>query len=303
MKTRSNQIVHSAGNPIRLRGVNVQGLDDELFITAHDFRRRLGLHARGLQVLNEQWEANLVRLLFDAGRLWTEIESTTGQQRLGALDEIVVEAARHGIYVLLSGLDTAGVADANIPSQSAIACWKLLAHRYHQHPAVLYEVRSEAGADLDARLTRRRILLAAIRKANPGSLVFLCEDHIPPALQNLDLPRPEAGAGHNLVYSADLPPGLFTADGVFQLRVLARRVPLLTACWRDGGVISARLCHGIAAIQQRLGSGSVTFNWNAEPRLVVDAAADDFTPTPLGMIVRRAVLIASALHPRQGNHF
>ncbi len=303
LKTLSNQIVHRDGNPIRLRGVNVQGLDNELFITAHEFRRRLGLHVRGLQVLNEQWQANLVRLPFDAGRLWTEIQSATGQQRLEVLDEIVDEAARHGIYVLLSGLDTAPVADASIPGQSAIACWKLLAHRYHQHPAVLYEVRSEAGAGLDARQKRRRILLAAIRQASPGSLIFLCEDDVSPALQTLDWPRPESGAGHNLVYSADLPPGSFTADGVFQLRVLARRVPVLTACWREGGVISARLGHGIAAIQQRLGSGSVTFNWNAEPRVVVDAAADDFTPTPLGMIVRRAVLIASELHPRPGEQF
>lgn len=298
LKTRSNRIVGRDGNSVRLRGVNVQGLDYEAFTSSHEFRRRLGLHERGLQVLSEHWDANLVRLTFDAGSLLAKIESSTGQQLLDALDEIVAGAARQGIYVLLSGTDVLPAEGTRVPGPGVLRCWRMLAQRYQQQPAVLYEIRSATGAATPEWPDRAGILISAIRGANAGSLIFVCENNVPPAFRNLPWGWPEAGTGHNLVYSADLPPDSFSAEGISRLRVLAHRVPVFSACWCGGAVESARLAHSITSLQQRLGSGYAAFNWNADPRVVTDAAADQFTPTPPGLIVRRALLLAARLHHR-----
>jgi aryl-phospho-beta-D-glucosidase BglC (GH1 family) len=156
LRTSGNQIVDSAGAPVRIAGVNWFGLETT------DFAPH-GLWARNYKEMMDQMKQvgfNTIRLpysnqLFDAGSTPRGIDfaknpDLRGLDGLGIMDKIVDYAGRIGLRILLDHhRSTAGNGpEANglwytgaYPEGRWISDWVMLAGRYAGNPAVI-------GADL-----------------------------------------------------------------------------------------------------------------------------------------------------------
>src|SRR5664279_6237774 len=143
LKVVANQLVNSAGRPVRLRGVNCASLEWSADGDGHILQT--------VQVAVVQWHANLIRLPLAQDRWFGKApEQKDGGRGYRALVSQLVElCAANNAYILLdlhwsdAGRWGQNIGQHNLPDQNSITFWKDLAPVYRDNPAVLFDLYNE----------------------------------------------------------------------------------------------------------------------------------------------------------------
>jgi len=156
--TRGNQIVDPAGKPIRLRGVNLSGLEYDKAADPLSPARLDQLKAMGANVirvpLNQDW-------------------ALADPAYVKRLDAQVERAAARGMYVLFD-MHWIDGHQAAAPTAETATMWRQLANRYSQQPSVLYDLQNEPGMiGWEANAQWAEALIKEIRQVHPRSLVMV----------------------------------------------------------------------------------------------------------------------------------
>jgi Cellulase (glycosyl hydrolase family 5) len=288
--TAAQRIVDQQGKTVHLRGVNVAGLD--AVSSARTIAIELALDERNLSVLTGLWGINVVRLPFYAATLLGGNESLSASEFLAGLDDLVGSISESGAFTLLA-MKAPGTGPVSaLPGREAITCWQLLGSRYQQEPGVLFEVYSPRSSLPEDWLHAAHHLVGAIRREHPGSLCFVGGVGGGSSLNGLPLRFVTGEPVHNVVntvrFTAQRAPMEF--DPAFAAFV--RTHPVAVTEWIHSGLDLGQASELGVRLFSRYGLSWVACHWNAEPRLVEDAARHRFGETRFGMIARRALTVS-----------
>jgi endoglucanase len=151
LTTAGNRIVNAAaGAPVLLRGVNRSGLehagpDEQGFLSG------AALCRSEIRSIVQDWGCNIIRLPFNQDFVLRGCGGRSGEEYQSALDQVISWASMFGAYTLLDlqWLDADRIygGDRNfvapLPNAESIELWSLLARRYRDEPAVLYDLFNE----------------------------------------------------------------------------------------------------------------------------------------------------------------
>jgi Cellulase (glycosyl hydrolase family 5) len=296
LKTVGSFVVDENNNPVSLRGVTARGLDTVAPTSDQTFPAALALDDSNLLEITQRWGVNLIRLPFQAQTVLTGNGSVSAASILGGLDMTVAAITAAGAYVLLALEAPPANAGARIaPDNRVSQVWQLLAERYKANSGVLCELFSSSSS-LSANWPQvASTLIATIRQRTPSALIFVGSGNGGSDVSGLPFLSANDDPMFNLVYtiavSPEIPPNL---DGG-KLAALAQSNPVFASLWSDGGSDFGRSSSRVPDLFDRYGIGWAASSWNAEPRLVVDAAGRDFTATGWGMIAARAFRLPAKL--------
>ena len=257
----------AASQAIRLRGVNRSGLE-YAEPGSLGFLASAGISEPEISHMVREWGANVIRVPFNQDWVLRGRGAYAASTYLDALDQVIYYASRAGAYTILDlqwidadvprGRNADGSFNRvpSLPNSDSIAVWSILAERYREEPAVLFDLFNEPhdplpddpaaleGIDEDGRvfpLPSRRVSMAewqawarhlarAIRREHAESLLFV--SGVRWAV------RPQ---GH----AADTRRGL--DRGLFERRLLHARVSLVRkfqSAWRPS--VSVRIVSQLA---------------------------------------------------------
>ncbi|MEN6536760.1 MAG: glycoside hydrolase family 5 protein [Bryobacteraceae bacterium] len=305
LTTSGNRIVGAdTGVVAVLRGVNRSGLeysepDEQGFLSAAAICRS------EIQTIVREWGANIIRLPFNQDWVLNGRGGWTAEAYRAALDQVIKWASAFGAYTLLDlqWLDAdhpyGGERNfvAPLPNSQSVELWNLLATRYRDEPAVLYDIFNEPhdrlpddpyplnredGTAYPAGQFRVRMgewqpwaraLIAAIRDRNPDALVFVSGVEWGYDLRGMpmDLPR--------LVYSTHVYPAR-GGDWAGAFGALAAEVPVFAGEW-GGGETDLEWGERLVEYFESLQMGWTAWSWHDNPLIV-----QRYTPTSFGQVVR-----------------
>ncbi|MEZ5402767.1 MAG: cellulase family glycosylhydrolase [Bryobacteraceae bacterium] len=304
LATAGNRILEIAtSRPVLLRGVNRSGM--EYAEPDHaGFASAAGITGSEMRHIAEDWRANIVRIPFNQDWALRGRRGHTAEAYLRDLDNIVRWAASHRMYTLLDlqwldadnpfGPDRQFVPP--LPNPSTPVLWEMLARRYRDEPAVLFDILNEPHDRLpddpyplwrpDGTLddpSRRRVTMAewqpwarslvdAIRGPHPDALIFVSGANWAYDLRGFPLDRA------NLVYSTHVYRNKGRNwDEAFGDLALAH--PVFAAEWggRDRDLDWGR---DLLRYFDRRGIGWAAWSWADQPHLVARHA-----PTKFGELV------------------
>jgi endoglucanase len=305
-----NRIINSAtGAVITLRGVNRSGLeyagpDEQGFLSG------AGISRLEIRFIVKEWNCNVVRLPFNQDFVLRGCAGRSGEEYQRALDQVISWNSFFGAYTLLDlqWLDAervyGGGKDKNyvapLPNAASIDLWKMLASRYRDEPAVLYDLFNEPHDRLpddpyplnrfgngtypaDQRAVTMqewqpwaRALAQAVRNGNPNALVFIAGTNWAYDLRGMPMDIV------NAVYSTHI---YFDKgdDWSGAFGDLALRVPVFVG--ELGGQDTKRELEFGRRLLQFLEDrkiGWAAWSWSNEPFLV-----SRYAPTEFGNLVRR----------------
>ncbi|MEP7354685.1 MAG: cellulase family glycosylhydrolase [Acidobacteriota bacterium] len=232
LRVSGNKIVSTAkGEPILLRGVNRSGLehsepDHDSFVSA------AGMSGYEFHYIAYHWKANIFRIPFNQDWALNGRGSKTADDYLRDIDRVIGWAACQGAYTLLDlqwlDMDHSFGAGrqfvAPLPNPETPRLWKMLAQRYKDEPAVMFDLLNEPHdrADDDPYLLykpdgsqypadQRRVTMAewkpwaellidTIRAEAPETLIFVSGTNWAYDLRGFPLQR------SNVVYSTHIYP-------------------------------------------------------------------------------------------------
>jgi endoglucanase len=308
LATAGNRIVNAGtGAPVPLRGLNRSGLeysgaDEQGFLSG------AGICRAEVQTIVKDWGCNIVRLPFNQDFVLRGRDGLSAEQYQQALDQVISWNAMFGAYTLLDlqWLDAERIygGDRNfvapLPNMQSVTLWTMLATRYKDEPAVLYDIftephdrlpddpyplNKEDGATYPSRQFAvtmamwqpwARQLASAIRAQNPQSLIFIPGVNWAYDLRGMPIDL------CNVVYSSHVYPNKGTDwAGVFGN--LAATAPVFVG--EFGGEDTPGdldfVSKLIVYLQQR-GIGWTAWSWFNDPFLVTR-----YTPTKFGALVRQ----------------
>ena len=305
LSTLRNRIVEfGSAKPVLLRGVNRSGLEwaepnEEGFCSA------AGISRAEIEFIVTGWNCNIIRLPFNQDWALNGRRGHSSEEYLSNLDRVIDWAARVGAYTLLDlqWLDADRPFGGNrnfvapLPNSRSIEVWDLLASRYHDEPAVLYDLFNEPHDCLpddpyplvreDGSLypmTHRRVTMAewqpwalrlidVIRSKNPDAVVFVSGINWGYDLRGMPLNRA------NLVYSTHVYNNK-DIDWEDAFGNLATCVPVFAGEWGGHGE-DQEWGQSLADYFDQLGMGWTGWSWSNEPYLVARSI-----PTQFGELVR-----------------
>jgi hypothetical protein len=339
--------VAGSGRPLVLRGVNRSGLEyaepvppalpgsgaaDE---GADRFLAAASLTRDDMHAIVEGWGARIVRLPFTQDVALRGRNGWPAEAYLRALDRAIGWAAERGAYTLLDlqwldadvprgvGQDGSINRVPALPDARSIDLWSMLAARYRDEPAVLFDLFNEphdpllqdieplVGVRPDGRLARlpsrkvgmeewqpwARRLVEAVREQHPRALVFVSGVAWAFDLRGFPLRDQSGEPMPGLVYSTHVYPWsrtrLFTRarsarEWTRAFGHLAGHVPLFAGEW-GGAPRHAAWGRRLLEYLEGRGIGWAAWSWADWPRLVADCRRCDYTPTALGEVVRTAL--------------
>jgi aryl-phospho-beta-D-glucosidase BglC (GH1 family) len=305
LTTLENRIVRADTKAeVMLRGLNRSGLeysepDEQGFLSAAEISR-----AEIRTIVNE-WGANVIRLTFNQDWVLHGRGNWTAESYRAALDQVIRWTSECGAYTILDlqWLDAdhpyGGGRNfvAPLPNMQSLELWNVLATRYRDEPAVLYDIFNEPHdrlPDDPYPLNREdgttypaekysvtmedwqpwaRRLIQSIREVNPDSLVLVSGINWGYDLRGMPMDIP------NLVYSTHVYPVKgWDWEGAFGH--LAATAPVFAAEW-GGDDGDLRWGKKLAAYFDRLAMGWTAWSWHNDPLIV-----RKYAPTPFGEIVR-----------------
>ncbi len=313
LRSFENRIVNRETlQPVRLRGINRSGLE----YSPLDFPgslARAGICAAEFDEI-ASWGASLIRLPFNQS--WALANPVyDAEPYLASLDQAIAWAAERGMYTLLDlqwldAITPRGHLSGGrknfvppLPDFASLRLWTLLARRYRDEPAVLYDVFNEPHDPLpddteelhglrpdglsfilrhrSVRLSEWRPwavrLVAAVRSENPNALIFVSGLNWGYDLQGF--PAPEL---QDVVYSSHVYRNKTKSwDKAFGN--LSRTCPVFVAEW---GGRADDLAWGTKLLQylDEREIGWAAWSWSDEPRLIRPESA--YGPTEFGKLVR-----------------
>ena len=308
LTTSGNRIVNAGtGVPILLRGVNRSGLeysdpDEQGFLSG------AGICRAEVQTIVKDWGCNIVRLPFNQDFVLRGRNGLSGEQYRQALDQVISWNAMFGAYTLLDlqWLDADRIYGGNrnfvapLPNMESIALWTALAARYHDEPAVLYDIFTEPHdrlPDDPYPLNREdgttyspgqfavttemwqpwaRQLVNAIRSQNPQSLIFISGVNWAYDLSDMPMALP------NVVYSSHVYSNK-GSDWATAFGNLAATVPVFVGEFGGEDTPSdLAFVTKLAGYLRDNEIGWTAWSWFNDPFLV-----NRYAPTNFGALVRR----------------
>jgi endoglucanase len=308
LATSGNRVINtSTGEPIFLRGVNRSGLeysgpDEQGFLSGAVISRS------EIQVVVRHWGCNILRVPFNQDFALRGRGGRSGEEYRAALDQIIYWASMFGAYTLLDlqWLDADRIYGGNrnfvapLPNVESIELWTLLAARYKDEPAVLYDIFTEPHDRLDDDpfpLNRddgstypaeqravtvsewqpwARRLIRAIRTESPNAVAFVAGTNWAYDLRGMPMDLP------NVVYSSHVYPNKGD-DWSGAFGDLSRSVPVFLG--EFGGRDTPEeldFVRRLVVYAQNNGIGWAAWSWFDEPFLV-----NRYAPTQFGEVVRR----------------
>jgi aryl-phospho-beta-D-glucosidase BglC (GH1 family) len=313
--------------PVVLRGVNRSGLEYTLpdsggFLSAAQFTED------EIREIVAAWHANVIRIPFNqswalSGTGGHSLPKKGPEAYLSALDQVIAWAAELGAYTILDlqWLDAETVYGyvrqddkdvenhvAPLPNRDSIAVWRVLAERYRDEPAVLFDLFNEPHDPLEddphplhlisqagevqewdySFITASdwvrwaELLIREIRAIRPDGLIFVSGVDWAFDLRRVRVNPP------NVVYSSHIYPSRKlhlwsralgnTADG-----------PVFVAEW-GGDDCDLDFGRTLAATMRDLQLGWTAWSWVDYPRLIEPPGAPLFQPTKFGELVRDELL-------------
>jgi len=289
LRTRKNRVIDENDEVIYLRGVNVTGLDDTEPSANQPLGDALALDEPGVSVLTDLWGVNIVRLPFSPQTVLDGTGSLTASDLLAELDQIVAALAQAGVYTLLALTPPFTEGVTPLPDEEVYQCWRLLSSHYQDEPGVLYELYTASGPLEGGWPDAANRLIGAVRREHPASLIFVCGSGAGANTEGLPLRFSTGQPAPNLVYTLRFTPRQSPASADLRFRGFAQSFPVFASEWSDTGADLGRSSEAAGLLFDRYGMGWTAANWNAEPRLVQNAAARNFTETRFGRLVRRTL--------------
>ncbi|HTM49364.1 MAG TPA: cellulase family glycosylhydrolase [Bryobacteraceae bacterium] len=312
LATAGNRIVRAGtGEPVLLRGLNRSGLEYSE-PGKHGFLATAGISQAEVGTIVTDWGANIIRLPFNQDWVLHGRGGWPADAYRASLDQVILWASGFGAYTLLDlqWLDAERVygGDRNLvaplPDRQSIEVWSVLAERYREEPAVLYDIFNEPHDRLPDdpfplnredgtthppdryRVGMRewqpwaRALIGAIRDAHPGALIFVSGVNWGYDLRGMPMDIP------NLVYSTHVYRNK-GADWAGAFGKLAAEVPVFAAEWggSDGDLKWGRKLRDYF---DSLEIGWTAWSWHNHPLL-----AEGLTPTQFGSLVRDSLIFTN----------
>ena len=314
--SRSRILDANTSEVVLLRGVNRSGLEyaepgDGGFLAA------AGISRDEIGVIVGEWGANIIRLPFNQDWALNGRGNFTAEDYRQALDNVVAWAAELGAYTLLDlqwldadtefghNFDGSVNRVGPLPNSSSLELWRLLAERYRDEPAVLFDLFNEPHSPLDddanpisfvgddgsIQLSNPRAitardwnrwaakLVSAIREIHPSSLVFVSGIDWGFDFNDVRIDVP------NIVYSAHVYPNRQRVEWSHRFGFVCVDRPLFVGEW-GGGADDIRWGSLLATYISRFACGWTAWSWADIPRLVGNAQSNDYTPTEFGNVVR-----------------
>ncbi|MDX1979520.1 MAG: cellulase family glycosylhydrolase, partial [Bryobacteraceae bacterium] len=177
---------------------------------------------------------------------------------------------------------------ARLPDALTPQLWRLLAARYREEPAVLFDLYNEPH-DVSADVWRMLAgsLLGVIREQNPAAVIFV--SGVDWGYDLRDVTLHETG----VVYSTHVYPWK-SLKWRKAFGWLADDRPVFAGEWggKDEHLVwGGELCEYL----RELGMGWTAWSWSDYPRLVLRNEPDNWTATEFGNLVRRQLRIPMVL--------
>ncbi|MBN2356259.1 cellulase family glycosylhydrolase [candidate division KSB1 bacterium] len=280
LSTAGNKIVDETSNAVILRGVNLPGLEWD--------KSGAGINESEVNYICQTWKVKIIRLPFNQD--W--ILNDAGYYDL--FDRVIGWIVNNGAYVLLDlqWQDTA-VKIPPIPNEQAVDMWKMIANRYKNNPAVLYDIHNEAhDTSWQAWRNRASEIIEAIRSVHTKALIFV---------SGLDWAYDLRGWGTtplpyaHIVYSSHPYPFKgepWAWDKYFG--DVATKLPVFIGEF-GGGSQDLEWGRQLLTYMEQKDLGWTAWAWSASPFLVGN---DRRTPTEFGQLVRNALLQDSDENPQ-----
>jgi hypothetical protein len=308
LRTSGNRIVSVAtGEPLLLRGVNRSGLeyagpDEQGFLSGASLSRA------EIEFIVREWRCTIIRLPFNQDFVLRGRLGRAGEEYQQAIDQFVSWASRFGAYTLLDlqWLDADRVygGDRNfvapLPNSESIELWTMLARRYRDEPAVLYDLfnephdrlvddpyplNKEDGTTYPAgkrTVTMKewqpwaRRLTQAIRDENPDALVFVGGTNWAYDLRGMPMDV------ENVVYSTHVYPNKGN-NWAEAFGTLSRSAPVFVGEFGGSDTPGdVEYVRRLMRYLQELEIGWTAWSWSNEPFLVTR-----YVPTGFGEAVRQ----------------
>ena len=314
LTTSGNRIVNrETRKPVLLRGVNRSGMEYSE-PSNEGFAQAAGISQDEVQCIAEGWNCNILRVPFNQDWVLNGRRSHSAEEYLRDLDCIVRWAAECGAYTLLAlqwlnaDLQYGGKFNfiAPLPNLESIRLWHILANRYADEPAVLFDLYTEPHDRLPDDLNplcspdgllfpsnHRKIttaewkpwaskLVEVIREVDPNKLIFVSGVNWGYDLRGMGLDFA------NLVYSTHIYPQKRPSwEKAFGK--LAAQMPVFAAEWggskadRDWGI---KLIHYLDVLE----IGWTAWSWSDHPHLVANRIPTEFGRIPYERLqIRRKV--------------
>lgn len=319
LATADRNIVNRETNAIvTLRGVNRSGL--EYACGANGFLAAAGITEEQIREIVAGWSANILRLPFNQDWALNGRNGATAEAYLSALDQVIDWAAQHGAYTLLDlqwldadrfhGHLTGGDPNfvAPLPNRLTPDLWAMLARRYCEEPAVLFDLFNEphdrisddehplclidkygAFADSDSRSVGPREwlpwankLVDIVRREHSQSLIWVSGVDWAFDLRGIEVNAP------NIVYSAHVYPNRFRLRWNSRFGNAGEEKPLFIGEF-GGGDDDFEWGARLLSFAKERACGWTAWSWSDHPRLVKNAQAGDHTPTAFGGLVKGAL--------------
>lgn len=349
LATNGRHIVSTTtGEAVRLCGVNRSGLEyveprapsassasvasvTSITSDGSAFLDGAGIAEDEIATIARLWGARILRLPFNQEFVLRGRRTQSGAAYLDALDRVIAWAAAHGCYTLLDlqWLDADRVFGMNadfsfnrvapLPDAGSVEVWRILAARYRDEPAVLFDLFNEPHdplpdddhsligvcadgtlATLPGRRVRMRewqpwarLLIATIRDVHPSALIFVSGVRWAYDLRGMPLVDPAGAPLPNIVYSthvyvssrtALLRFGSLEQDWDRAFGRLAEHVPVFVGEW---GGTDEHLDWG-ARLRRYLDAreiGWTAWSWADWPCLVASCRTRDYSATAFGALV------------------
>jgi len=309
LATEGNRIVDTWTNrPVLLRGVNRSGLE---YSEPNDagFASSARITQEEIAFLVREWNCSILRIPFNQDLALRGRAGHSAESYLRDLDRVIAWASAAGTYTLLDlqwiqadrpyGPDRQFVPP--LPDPETPQLWAMLARRYHEEPAALFDLFNEPHRrldedphplhsadggtypDWDRNVTMDEwqpwasLLIDIIRSEHPDALLFVSGTDWGYDLSGFSLTRP------NLVYSTHVYP-VHGNDWERAFGRIARTAPVFAAEW---GLPKNEFDWGreLLAYFNQLKIGWCAWSWSDDPRLAHNHAA-----TPYGELARQALL-------------
>ena len=306
LTTSGNRIIRAeTSQPILLRGVNRSGLeysepDEDGFASA------AGISRYEIRYIVQNWGANIIRVPFNQDWVLNGRRHCSAEDYLRDLDRVISWAAQYGAYTLLDlqWLDADDPYGPNrqfvptLPNARTAEMWALLARRYREEPAVLFDLFNEPHDRLaedphplarpdgslypnQSRVTAAewqpwaRLLIDTIRAEHPDALIWVSGTNWAYDLRGFPIDRAD------LVYSTHIYRNKGNNwDQAFGN--LAWTVPVFAGEW-GGGDADVEWGQRLARYMTERGMGWTAWSWSDEPYVV-----SRYARTRFGEVVHRA---------------
>lgn len=260
--------------------------------------------------LLRSWGATAVRLPLAQDLALEGREEADGEDYLQAVDAAIATAAAAGLYTIVQLSLLSSVLpthqgpggecyDPPLPDPGSVDFWGILARRYAEEPAVLFQLfgpphdpgPGDATAVLLSRVTwpvwRNHLLamLGELRREHPRAVALV--PGLGSELSGFPLPFSDGTPVPHLIYGLKLPAGESAAT-LGELLRLSRRVPV-AAVGVTAGPLESRPVQALGLRLAQAGLHWLADAWTDGPGALVTRRRGRLDPTPLGRAFQAAL--------------